>query len=61
MITLIGSPVQAVYVAEQETATERADESFKFICRHILEHGSYDLDPRPKYSDGTPAHTYSVF
>ena len=60
MITLIGSPVQAVYVAEQETATERADESFKFICRHILEHGSYDLDPRPKYSDGTPAHTYSV-
>ena len=60
MITVIGSPNPAVFVATQETATERADESFKFICRNILEYGSFDKNPRPKYSDGTPAHTYSV-
>lgn len=60
MITVIGSPRNVVFVANQETATERADESFKFICRNILGYGSFDNDPRPKYSDGTPAHTYSV-
>lgn len=66
MITIIGSPQPVFFEATQEkstmfeTATERADESFKFICRNILEHGSFDKNPRPKYSDGTPAHTYSV-
>ncbi len=66
MITIIGSPQPVFFEATQEkstmfeTATERADESFKFICRNILEHGSFDENPRPKYSDGTLAHTYSV-
>jgi thymidylate synthase len=60
MITLIGSPKPDFFKAEQGTATERADESFKFICKNILEYGSFDEKPRPKYSDGTPAHTFSV-
>lgn len=29
------------------------------ICT-ILEEGYYDINPRPKYSDGTPAHTISI-
>ena len=60
MITIIGSPKPAVFVTTQGTATERADETFKFICQNILEHGSFDKNPRPKYSDGMPAHTLSV-
>lgn len=60
MITAIGSPKGGFFESTKGTATERADESFKFICRNILEHGSFDKNPRPKYSDGTPAHTYSV-
>jgi thymidylate synthase len=38
----------------------RAD---KLMCRMILEifeDGYKDENPRPKYADGTPAHTYSV-
>ena len=61
MEVTINSPVSATFVSEKQTATERADECFKFICNYILEHGSYDKDPRPRYaSDGAPAHTYSV-
>ena len=26
----------------------------------VLDHGSKDINPRPKYKDGTPAHTISV-
>ena len=29
------------------------------ICT-ILEEGYHDINPRPKYSDGTPAHTISI-
>lgn len=32
----------------------------KEILQRILEEGCLDKDPRPKYSDGTPAHTLSV-
>ncbi|MBQ5945827.1 thymidylate synthase [bacterium] len=60
MITIIGSPIPAVFEAKQETATERADASFKFICEYIMEHGSWDKNPRPKWEDGTPAHAQSV-
>lgn len=60
MITVIGSPKPAVFEAKQKTATERADASFKFICEYIMKYGSLDKKPRPKYADGTPAHTYSV-
>lgn len=42
------------------TATEKADNDCKRIIREILNHGSLDKNPRPKYADGTPAHTYSI-
>lgn len=42
------------------SATEKADNDCKRIIKEILEHGSLDKNPRPKYSDGTPAHTYSI-
>ena len=32
----------------------------KEILQRILEEGCLDKDPRPKYADGTPAHTLSV-
>ena len=60
MLTSIGSPKHCSFEITKGTATERADESFKFICRNILERGSLDKNPRPKYSDNTPAHTLSV-
>lgn len=28
--------------------------------KHILKNGTKDVNPRPKYKDGTPAHTYFV-
>lgn len=28
--------------------------------RNILDTGYIDINPRPKYADGTPAHTISV-
>lgn len=60
MLTTITSPKPVVLEVTEGTATERADASFKFICHNILEYGSLDVKPRPKYSDGVPAHTYSV-
>lgn len=38
----------------------RADEMFKDIARRILEEGCLDTDPRPRYADGTVAHTLSI-
>lgn len=38
----------------------RADEMFKDIARRILDEGCLDTNPRPHYSDGTPAHTLSI-
>jgi len=32
----------------------------KEIIRRILDEGCLDINPRPKYSDGVPAHTLSV-
>lgn len=32
----------------------------KEILTRILEEGRKDINPRPKYADGTPAHTLSV-
>lgn len=37
----------------------KADKIFKEIMNEILEEGVKDVNPRPKYKDGTPAH--SVF
>ena len=41
----------------------RADEIFRQNCRDILEHGVWDTDRevRPRWEDGTPAHTVKKF
>ena len=41
----------------------RADEIYRATCLDILENGYYDtdLDVRPKWPDGTPAHTVKKF
>lgn len=38
----------------------KGDVYTKEIIKRILEEGCLDKNPRPKYSDGTPAHTLSV-
>ncbi|MBQ8131841.1 MAG: thymidylate synthase [Bacilli bacterium] len=38
----------------------KGDQYTKEIIERILEEGCLDKNPRPKYSDRTPAHTYSV-
>tara|TARA_R110000772_G_scaffold12063_4_gene37236 strand:- start:6325 stop:7152 length:828 start_codon:yes stop_codon:yes gene_type:complete len=35
----------------------KADKYYKDNLKNILDNGSLDIDPRPKYKDGTPAHT----
>ncbi len=37
------------------------DEQYFDLCRRIINEGSFDSNPRPKYEDGTPAHVKSVF
>ena len=38
----------------------KGDKYTKVIIDEILQNGTLDLNPRPKYSDGEPAHTLSV-
>ena len=38
----------------------RADHLLRCDIQRILNHGVKDVDPRPKYPDGTPAHTFFV-
>lgn len=38
----------------------KGDYYTKEILKRILEEGTLDKNPRPKYKDGTPAHTLSV-
>ena len=38
----------------------KADHYLFNDINHILDDGFWDIDPRPKYADGTPAHTKSV-
>lgn len=38
----------------------KADFYLTYDIEHILECGYKDMNPRPKYKDGTPAHTISV-
>jgi thymidylate synthase len=38
----------------------KADKYMFETINNILEKGYKDIDPRPKYADGTPAHTISV-
>ena len=41
----------------------RADELYLQTCRQILDHGVWDTDRevRPRWADGTPAHTVKTF
>ena len=41
----------------------RADELYRQTCIDILENGFYDtdLEVRPRWADGTPAHTVKKF
>lgn len=38
----------------------KMDFYFKSITNRILKDGTKDINPRPKYEDGTPAHTISI-
>ncbi len=38
----------------------RSDEMTKELFRRILDEGCLDINPRPHYEDGTPAHTLSI-
>ena len=38
----------------------KGDIYFREIVERILEEGSMDVNPRPHYADGTPAHTLSI-
>ena len=38
----------------------KADRYMVEMIHHIQEYGYKDINPRPKYADGTPAHTISV-
>jgi thymidylate synthase len=38
----------------------KADTYYKNTLSNILSFGCMDINPRPKYSDGTPAHTISI-
>lgn len=38
----------------------RADCFMEDMIRHIQKEGFKDINPRPKYADGTPAHTISI-
>jgi thymidylate synthase len=38
----------------------KADKYMYELLNRILTEGYQDVNPRPKYTDGTPAHTYSV-
>ncbi len=44
---------------EQKTMT-KGDVYFREIVERILAEGSLDVNPRPHYADGTPAHTLSI-
>lgn len=38
----------------------KADRYMKKAIEEIMDYGYKDINPRPKYADGTPAHTYSI-
>ena len=38
----------------------KADQMVKDLFNRILREGCKDHNPRPKYKDGTPAHTLSI-
>lgn len=38
----------------------KGDYYHRLVLQKILDEGTLDVNPRPHYSDGTPAHTYSI-
>lgn len=38
----------------------KGDSYHKKVLTQILDEGTLDINPRPRYSDGTPAHTISI-
>ena len=38
----------------------KGDHYHKLVLQKILDEGTLDVNPRPHYSDGTPAHAYSI-
>ena len=38
----------------------KGDYYHKLVLNKILKEGTLDINPRPHYSDGLPAHTYSI-
>ena len=38
----------------------KADKIFKEVLVELIEEGTWDVNPRPKYKDGTPAHSVFV-
>lgn len=38
----------------------KADQYMYELIQEIMEDGYKDINPRPKYADGTPAHTFSI-
>lgn len=38
----------------------KADRYMRAAIKNIMNYGYKDVNPRPKYADGTPAHTFSV-
>jgi thymidylate synthase len=51
------------HLKKKETIMSRADEIFIQNCRDILDNGVWDTDRevRPRWEDGTPAHTVKKF
>ena len=46
--------------AERRIDMTKGDKYHLLMLQRILQEGFMDENPRPKYSDGTPAHTLSV-
>ena len=46
-------------VSKKKSKGTKGDQYTKKIIRKILKEGCLDINPRPKYADGTPAHTLS--
>lgn len=47
-------------IVEGRNEMTKADIYMREAIQNIIENGYLDENPRPKYKDGTPAHTYSV-
>ena len=65
IVTISGSShPTTIKLKKSLSPTEKADEAFKFICKHLLKYGRWDKNPRPVWiePDGrkVPAHTISI-